>query len=59
MLDAALSTSSVVTRLILGMPCASPRARVESSPVPTEEVARGRFAVQFQAIGETNPLQTT
>ena len=59
MLEAALSTSSVVTRLLVGAPRAPPKACVESLPGPAEEAAPGCFASQFQTIGEMNPLQTT
>jgi FO synthase len=43
-----LSTSSVVTRLLVGAPRASPKACVESLPGAAEEAAPGCFASHFQ-----------
>jgi flagellin len=45
---ATLSTSSVVTRLLVGAPRAPPKVCVESLPGPAEEAAPGCFASQFQ-----------
>ncbi len=59
MLEAALSTSPLVTRLQLGAPRAPPEACVESAPGSAERAVPGSFAPQFQTIGEMNPLQTT
>jgi hypothetical protein len=51
MLEAALSTSSGVTRLLVGAPRAPPKAGVESRPGPAEEAAPGCFAAQCPLEG--------
>ena len=59
MLEAALSTSPLVTRLLVGPPVRSQKHVSRALPGPAEEAVLGCFASQFQTNGEMNPLQTT